>query len=67
MISGGTVDAPIGRDPKDRIRQAVVEEGEGKDAVTHYRVIDRFGHHTHVKMYFRNRTHPPNSCAYVAY
>ncbi|MBT4668190.1 MAG: RNA pseudouridine synthase, partial [Candidatus Ruthia sp.] len=25
MISGGTVDAPIGRDPKDRIRQAVVE------------------------------------------
>jgi len=47
MISGGTVDEPIGRDPKDRIKQAVVEDG--KDAVTHYRVIDRFAHHTHVK------------------
>ena len=58
MISGGTVDAPIGRDPKDRIRQAVVEEGEGKDAVTHYRVIDRFAHHTHVKCILETgRTH----------
>jgi 23S rRNA pseudouridine1911/1915/1917 synthase len=58
MISGGTVDAPIGREQKDRIRQAVVEEGEGKDAVTHYRVIDRFGHHTHVKCILETgRTH----------
>ena len=58
MISGGTIDAPIGRDPKDRIRQAVVEEGEGKDAVTHYRVIDRFAHHTHVKCILETgRTH----------
>jgi len=58
MISGGTVDAPIGRDPKDRIRQAIVEEGEGKDAVTHYRVIDRFAHHTHVKCILETgRTH----------
>jgi len=56
MISGGTVDAPIGRDPKDRIKQAVVEEG--KDAVTHYRVIDRFAHHTHVKCILETgRTH----------
>ena len=58
MISGGTIEAPIGRDPKDRIRQAVVEEGEGKDAVTHYRVIDRFAHHTHVKCILETgRTH----------
>ena len=58
MISGGSVDAPIGRDPKDRIRQAVVEEGEGKEAVTHYRVIDRFKHHTHVKCILETgRTH----------
>ena len=56
MISGGTVDEPIGRDPKDRIRQAVVEDG--KDAVTHYRVIDRFAHHTHVKAILETgRTH----------
>ena len=58
MISGGSVDAPIGPDPKDRIRQAVVEEGEGKEAVTHYRVIDRFKHHTHVKCILETgRTH----------
>jgi 23S rRNA pseudouridine1911/1915/1917 synthase len=56
MISGGTVDEPIGRDPKDRIKQAVVEDG--KDAVTHYRVIDRFANHTHVKAILETgRTH----------
>ena len=56
MISGGTVDEPIGRDPKDRIRQAVVEDG--KNAVTHYRVIDRFAHHTHIKAILETgRTH----------
>jgi len=58
MISGGTVEAPIGRDSKDRIKQAVVEEGEGKDAITHYRVIDRFANHTHIKAILETgRTH----------
>lgn len=58
MISGGTVEAPIGRDPKDRIKQAVVEEGEGKEAITHYRVIDRFANHTHIKAILETgRTH----------
>lgn len=56
MISGGTVNEPIGRDSKDRIKQAVSEGG--KDAITHYRVIDRFGHHTHVKAVLETgRTH----------
>ncbi|MBW5290021.1 MAG: Ribosomal large subunit pseudouridine synthase D [Candidatus Ruthia sp. Asou_11_S2] len=56
MISGGMVDEPIGRDPKDRIRQAVVEDG--KNALTHYRVIERFAHHTHVKAILETgRTH----------
>ena len=56
MISGATVDAPIGRDSKDRIKQAVNENG--KDAITHYRVIDRFMHHTHVKCILETgRTH----------
>ena len=32
MISGGVIDEPIGRNPKDRIKQAVVEEG--KHAIT---------------------------------
>jgi 23S rRNA pseudouridine1911/1915/1917 synthase len=38
----GTVDAPIGRDPKDRKKMAVVRSG-GKEAVTHYRRLGRFG------------------------
>lgn len=44
MISGGTVDAPIGRHPVQRIKMAVV--GNGKPAVTHYRVLQRFAKHT---------------------
>ena len=56
MISGGTVNDPIGRDPKDRIKQAV--SSNGKDATTHYRVIDRFKSHTHVKAILETgRTH----------
>ena len=37
---GGTVNAPLGRHPKDRIRMAVVNGG--KPSVTHYRVIQRY-------------------------
>ena len=56
MISGGSVNEPIGRDPKDRIKQAV--SSNGKDATTHYRVIDRFKSHTHVKAILETgRTH----------
>ena len=39
----GTVDAPIGREPRSRVRMAIVPEGRGKRAVTHYRVLERFG------------------------
>lgn len=35
----GTIDKPIGRHRTDRTRQAVVREGEGRRAVTHYEVI----------------------------
>ena len=56
MIAGGTVDEPIGRDPKDRVKQAV--SMSGKDATTHYRAIDRFKSHTHVKAILETgRTH----------
>ena len=56
MISGGSVHDPIGRDPKDRIKQTV--SSSGKDATTHYRVIDRFKSHTHVKAILETgRTH----------
>ncbi|MEO6296737.1 MAG: 23S rRNA pseudouridine(1911/1915/1917) synthase RluD [Dokdonella sp.] len=40
MISGGRVDAAIGRHPHDRLKQAVREDG--RDAITHYRVRERF-------------------------
>ena len=56
MISGGSVNDPIGRDPKDRVKQTV--SSNGKDATTHYRVIDRFKSHTHVKAILETgRTH----------
>ncbi len=41
LISGGTVDAPIGRHPRQRKLMAVVEDG--KEAVTHYRIGSRMG------------------------
>jgi 23S rRNA pseudouridine1911/1915/1917 synthase len=41
MPDKGTIDAPIGRDPRDRTRMAVVESASGKYARTHYRTIDR--------------------------
>jgi len=56
MIAGGTVDEPIGRDSKDRVKQAVSQSG--KEALTHYRAIDRFKSHTHVKAILETgRTH----------
>ena len=56
MIAGGTIDEPLGRDPKDRVKQAVLMSG--KDAVTHYRAIERFKSHTHVKAILETgRTH----------
>ncbi|TXH67619.1 MAG: 23S rRNA pseudouridine(1911/1915/1917) synthase RluD [Lysobacteraceae bacterium] len=44
LVSGGTVDAPIDRHPRDRLRQAVREDG--RDAVTHYRLRERFRAHS---------------------
>ena len=56
MISGGTIDEPLGRDPKDRVKQAVIRSG--REAKTHYRVIDSYNNHTHVKAILETgRTH----------
>ncbi len=56
MITGGTVDEPIGRHPTDRKRFAVVPTG--KEAVTHYRVAERFPHHTLITVKLETgRTH----------
>jgi 23S rRNA pseudouridine1911/1915/1917 synthase len=56
LAAGGTVDAPIGRHPRDRLRMAVVESG--KPAITHYRVVERFTAHTLVRARLETgRTH----------
>ena len=56
MTGGGKVDAPLGRHPTDRKRQAVVEGG--KPAVTHYRLIERYRGHTRIKVQLETgRTH----------
>jgi len=56
MTAGGTVDAPIGRHPVDRLRQAI--RADGRESVTHYRVIHRYRGHTHVRLQLETgRTH----------
>lgn len=60
LLSGGTVDAPIGRDSKHRTKMAVVdsESDHGKEAITHYEVAKRFKHFTWVKLKLETgRTH----------
>ena len=55
-ISGATIDAPMGRHPKLRVRMAVVNDG--KPAITHFRLIERFREHTHVRVMLETgRTH----------
>ncbi len=57
MTGGGVVESQIGRHPKARQKMAVVKSG-GKEAITHYRVLKRFGHHTHVRVKLETgRTH----------
>ena len=53
----GTVDRPIGRHPVDRKKMAVNEKN-GKTAVTHYRVLERFGRFTYIECRLETgRTH----------
>jgi 23S rRNA pseudouridine1911/1915/1917 synthase len=39
----GVIDTAMGRDPHSRLRMAVLKEGKGKRAVTHFRLLERFG------------------------
>lgn len=53
----GTVDAPLGRDPRNRLRRAVVSENSRR-AVTHWRVMERFGRYTLIEASLETgRTH----------
>lgn len=56
IIAGATIDEPIGRHPTDRKRYSVRQTG--KDAVTHYRVVERFARHTLIRVKLETgRTH----------
>ncbi|HXG02738.1 MAG TPA: RluA family pseudouridine synthase [Candidatus Binatia bacterium] len=54
----GVVDAPIGRDPRHRQRMAVRPAGQGRPAITQYRVLERFDGFTYVELRLgTGRTH----------
>jgi len=56
MTGGGTIDEPIGRHRSDRLRMTV--RPDGRPAVTHYRVLERFRAHTYVGVKLETgRTH----------
>ncbi len=56
MTGGGLVNQPIGRHPRDRIKMAVRENG--REAITHYRLLERFREHSHIKVQLETgRTH----------
>jgi len=67
MTAGGTVDEPLGRHPADRKRHTVREDG--KHAVTHYRLAQRFKRHTLVRVKLETgRTHQIRvHMAYIRY
>ena len=55
----GTIDGHIGRDPKNRLLMTVFPDGDqGKEAITHYEVVERFGYTTLVRCRLETgRTH----------
>lgn len=56
LISGGTIEAPIGRHTHDRTKMAINERG--KAACTHYKIIEKFKRHTWVDVKLdTGRTH----------
>ena len=56
LTSGGLVDQPVGRHPRQRIKMAVVSDG--KEARTHYSVLERFNAHSHLQLKLETgRTH----------
>ena len=56
MVAGGCVDEPIGRHPTKRTSMAV--RSTGKEATTHYRIIEKFRAHTHLRLKLESgRTH----------
>ncbi len=58
VTAGGVIDKPINRDPYNRVKMAVVPEGSGREAITHYRVMEHFREHTLLRLRLETgRTH----------
>lgn len=56
LTGGGSINEPIARHPVDRLRMSV--QRDGKPAMTHYRVIQRFAAHTYISVQLETgRTH----------
>lgn len=56
LVSGGTINKPIDRDPRDRTRMAIRQDG--RESVTHYRVLERYKSHTRLRLKLETgRTH----------
>jgi len=57
MTGGGRVEANLGRHPRQRKKMAVLDFG-GKEAITHYRLLQRFPGFTHIRLKLETgRTH----------
>lgn len=58
MLAGGTVRTQMGRHPGDRKKMAVLQEGLGKESITHFRVLERYRFHTRMSVQLETgRTH----------
>ncbi len=56
LVAGGTISQPLGRHPRDRKMMAVVSDG--KEAITHYRILQKFAKHTFLQVELETgRTH----------
>lgn len=70
MTAGGTIDAPIGRHPTQRVKMAVLEDSSNaKEAITHYRVEKKYRAHTLINVKLETgRTHQIRvHMAYIKY
>ncbi len=63
----GTIDVPIGRDPRNRQRMAPLREG--RPAISHFRTLERFGTHSLVEVRIETgRTHQIRvHCAFIGH
>jgi 23S rRNA pseudouridine1911/1915/1917 synthase len=63
----GRVEAPIGRDPKDRKKMAVLRPDQGREAVSEYKTLENFRQHTYLEFHpLTGRTHQVRlHCAFL--